>query len=282
MYGRLLIVLTLFSLVCAGVTINIVCNAKPAMLQSQYNLFMLLRLPVLLVVAVGVVSVDAERINFAKLCLAAIVVLEACVVVASVLDPNNEAWFDTVQLVGFVFELLIWSLVFAVGGTHKPSSCIIVALGFGLFALGNAAGSVLGMGLGAVETFLSINLLFAVVPLPTFLLVGERDLDELIAFDSDTSAPESLGQALGGKIAAKQMRVRGGFASKLDAYARVHQLTARESETLRYLAAGRGDNQIAEAMGVSYNTARTHVRNVYAKCGVHGRQELIDVVDRLV
>lgn len=282
MYGRLLIVLTLFSLVCAGVTINIVCNAKPAMLQSQYNLFMLLRLPVLLVVAVGVVSVDAERINFAKLCLAAIVVLEACVVVASVLDPNNEAWFDTVQLVGFVFELLIWSLVFAVGGTHKPSSCIIVALGFGLFALGNAAGSVLGMGLGAVETFLSINLLFAVVLLPTFLLVGERDLDELIAFDSDTSAPESLGQALGGKIAAKQIRVRGGFASKLDAYARVHQLTARESETLRYLAAGRGDNQIAEAMGVSYNTARTHVRNVYAKCGVHGRQELIDVVDRLV
>ena len=57
---------------------------------------------------------------------------------------------------------------------------------------------------------------------------------------------------------------------KLDEYATLHHLTARETETLRYLAAGRGDNQIAESMGVSYNTARTHVRNVFSKCGVHG------------
>ena len=43
--------------------------------------------------------------------------------------------------------------------------------------------------------------------------------------------------------------------------------------------AGRGDSQIAEAMGISYNTARTHVRNVYNKLDVHDRQTLIDVVD---
>ena len=66
------------------------------------------------------------------------------------------------------------------------------------------------------------------------------------------------------------MRVKGGFSAKLDEYATLHHLTARETETLRYLAAGRGDNQIAESMGVSYNTARTHVRNVFSKCGVHG------------
>lgn len=280
LYGKLLVVLTLFALVCAGITINIIGNAQPALLQSQYNLLMLLRLPLLLVVALAVISIDAERINFPKLILGAIVALEACVVVATVLDPNNQAWFDTVQLVGFVFELLIWSFVFAVGGTHRPSSAIIVALGLGLFALGNAVGSVVGMCLGAVVTFVSINLLFAIALLPTFVMVGERDLDELIAFDSDGSAPVSLDQALGGIIAPKPARVKGGFSAKLDEYAKLHQLTARETEALRYLAAGRGDSQIAEAMGVSYNTARTHVRNVYAKCDVHGRQQLIDVVNK--
>lgn len=121
-----------------------------------------------------------------------------------------------------------------------------------------------------MTAFMFVNLLFAVALLPTFVMVGERDLDELIAFDSDTSAPDSLGQALGGKIAPKQVRVKGGFSAKLDEYATLHRLTARETETLRYLAAGRGDNQIAESMGVSYNTARTHVRNVFSKCGVHG------------
>lgn len=148
-------------------------------------------------------------------------------VVATVLDPDNRAWFDTVQLVSFVFEILIWSLVFAVGGTHRSSASIIVSLGLGLFSLGSAVGSVAGVQLGSMTAFMFVNLLFAVALLPTFVMVGERDLDELIAFDSDTSAPDSLGQALGGKIAPKQVRVKGGFSAKLDEYATLHRLTAR-------------------------------------------------------
>ena len=35
-------------------------------------------------------------------------------------------------------------------------------------------------------------------------------------------------------------------------------------------------------MGISYNTARTHVRNVYNKLDVHDRQALIDTVDALL
>ena len=80
--------------------------------------------------------------------------LEACVVVATVLDPDNRAWFDTVQLVSFVFEILIWSLVFAVGGTHRSSASIIVSLGLGLFSLGSAVGSVAGVQLGSMTAFI--------------------------------------------------------------------------------------------------------------------------------
>lgn len=60
LYSKLLFVLTLFALVCGGVTFIVVGNARPSLLQSQYNLLMLLRLPLLLVVVVAVTSVDAE------------------------------------------------------------------------------------------------------------------------------------------------------------------------------------------------------------------------------
>ena len=33
------------------------------------------------------------------------------------------------------------------------------------------------------------------------------------------------------------------------------------------------------SLGVSWNTVRTHSRNIYTKMGVHSRQELIDAVD---
>ncbi len=33
------------------------------------------------------------------------------------------------------------------------------------------------------------------------------------------------------------------------------------------------------SLGISYNTAKGHVRKLYEKCGVHSRQELIDSLD---
>ena len=57
-------------------------------------------------------------------------------------------------------------------------------------------------------------------------------------------------------------------------------LTAREQEVFALLARGRNSPFIQEALGISYNTARTHVRHIYEKCGFHTQQELIDTVDR--
>lgn len=56
-------------------------------------------------------------------------------------------------------------------------------------------------------------------------------------------------------------------------------LTEREGELLLYLARGRTKAYIADALFVSENTVRSHVRNIYAKLGVHTRQELIDLVE---
>lgn len=56
-------------------------------------------------------------------------------------------------------------------------------------------------------------------------------------------------------------------------------LTPREAEALELLAHGRNTQAIQERMVVSRSTAKTHIRNVYAKLEVHSQQELIDAVE---
>ena len=51
-------------------------------------------------------------------------------------------------------------------------------------------------------------------------------------------------------------------------------LTARESEVLERLQAGRSNAQIASELHVSVETVRTHVRSIFRKLGVSSRREL--------
>jgi predicted ATPase/DNA-binding NarL/FixJ family response regulator len=49
-------------------------------------------------------------------------------------------------------------------------------------------------------------------------------------------------------------------------------LTPRELDVLRLVAAGRADREIAEALFISPRTVMAHVRNIFAKLGVHTRK----------
>lgn len=55
-------------------------------------------------------------------------------------------------------------------------------------------------------------------------------------------------------------------------------LTPREMDVFRLLAEGRSVPYIQEKLVVSEGTARTHVKHIYAKLNVHGKQELLDLV----
>ncbi|MGY1643634.1 response regulator transcription factor [Geodermatophilus sp. SYSU D00703] len=53
-------------------------------------------------------------------------------------------------------------------------------------------------------------------------------------------------------------------------------LTDRDVELLRHLAEGRSTAQIAVAMSVTSNTARTRIRRVQGKLAVAGRRQVVD------
>ena len=60
----------------------------------------------------------------------------------------------------------------------------------------------------------------------------------------------------------------------------MEQLTARELEVLRGLAAGAHGKDLAARLGISPNTLRTHVQNIMLKLGVHSRMEAISFARR--
>lgn len=58
--------------------------------------------------------------------------------------------------------------------------------------------------------------------------------------------------------------------------ARSYDLTRREEDVLRLLMEGRTFSEVADELVVSVNTVKSHVRRVYAKMGVAGKQDLLD------
>ena len=59
-------------------------------------------------------------------------------------------------------------------------------------------------------------------------------------------------------------------------------LTQREKDILALLSRGYTANTIANELGIAYNTAKGYIKNVYSKCEIHSRQDVIDFVDMYI
>ena len=75
-----------------------------------------------------------------------------------------------------------------------------------------------------------------------------------------------FGRWIGGRKAA---------ASVPDSFLGDYQITRREAEILRVLVSGRTAGQIGESLFISQRTVEAHLRNVYRKCAVNNRVELM-------
>jgi NarL family two-component system response regulator LiaR len=80
---------------------------------------------------------------------------------------------------------------------------------------------------------------------------------------------EQLGPVL------QELRADVGRAQRRDGPLEV--LTCRERAVLRCLADGRSRAEIADELGLSANTVRTHTNKIFAKLGVHSQLEAVTV-----
>jgi DNA-binding CsgD family transcriptional regulator len=75
--------------------------------------------------------------------------------------------------------------------------------------------------------------------------------------------------------------LRSGCPADAAAPETEHGLTPREQDVLAELAAGRSNAEVADALWVSENTVKTHVRNIYRKLGVTSRAAAVSAYVRV-
>ena len=63
----------------------------------------------------------------------------------------------------------------------------------------------------------------------------------------------------------------------LDTKCAKYDISSREKEIMLLLFKGSQYKEIADKLFISDNTVKTHIRNIYKKCNVHNKVELINL-----
>lgn len=199
---------------------------------------------------------------------------------AFLLIPLLEGSFRqvVVSLVFLVFSVTSSLMVVSCARTARNHSLPPVLV-YGLFAgivyasslVGSAVGLGVGAGRGAGLAELSVVALVAVYVLSLAMAAPRRGRGRRSPGVETGPRPAVSGGAAG--VPETSMEVR--CAAAVERYG----LSAREAEVLSLLARGRDVPYIAEELVISKNTVRSHAKSIFAKTGVHSRQELIDLVE---
>ena len=203
----------------------------------------------------------------------------ACVVVGFLLYvPRvfDVAWTSVVAGVvlgtgGDLARILAYVLLMALA-LRNPASAPGVAL---VVAGINTLGTLVGTVLSDAATVLGADPLayqLLLIGFASTLVVLNLAVPRALAFDEAVREVRAPAAPVVGVpvdvLAAAVADVASSFS-----------LTPRETEALGLLAHGHAAHALQERMGISRNTVKMHVRNVYAKLGVHSQQELIDLVE---
>jgi DNA-binding NarL/FixJ family response regulator len=105
------------------------------------------------------------------------------------------------------------------------------------------------------------------------ILHKSAGLEEITGAMRRLSAGELL---MSPREAMEMMRLASGQRERdRGARAALTSLTPREREVLQVLARGLGDREIAEQLGINWQTAQKHVANVLGKLGVDSRLQAV-------
>lgn len=69
------------------------------------------------------------------------------------------------------------------------------------------------------------------------------------------------------------------FRARVERFASEYGLSAREAEVAEQLLMGRGYARIQKELHIAEGTVNYHTRNIYTKCGVHSKKDLISLFD---
>lgn len=157
--------------------------------------------------------------------------------------------------------MLLWLFLSDVAHHSDRHPYLVFGLGWGLYVGPNYLGWLLArlFGTGSLGLETGVALLWATGVVMAFCLEArDPDVQRVFAELRPKVSPEEF----------------ASIDERCDRLAAERGLTAREADVLKLLAKGRSKSYIAETLFISENTVRGHARRLYAKLGVHTRDEL--------
>ena len=178
---------------------------------------------------------------------------------------NVDITGDAIVLAGYLGLCAAFASLFCASAQLEGTSCALAfAQGFAVLYGGEALGIILANGLDATNSLNTTPYAamatagLAMVCAYVFLFT-ERDFSALSrVVDAAVDNTEDVKKAI----------------------AQAAALSARETEVLSLALRGRTNERIAQELFIAKSTADTHLRRIYSKCGVHSRQELLDLAEK--
>lgn len=225
-----------------------------------------------LVVLGASLRISSERFNFTALYRLITPLIIGCLMLTLVLEPSDQ-WYEALSIGAAwtffrIFTWTLWCYIAARSGTGATR-----AFAFGqiaLTALSTAADALFSSGaLAQTPLTVLVSAVVLVAVLTSALVMNEGNL------------VQALGPAVPADPAdtPRDPKTDAALAAACTACAREQfDFSEREREIATLVLLGNDNAQIVDAIQVTESTLRTHLRNIYAKAGVHSRQELIETL----
>lgn len=183
--------------------------------------------------------------------------------------PDATVVGDVVLAAGFCYlDLVLWSL----------GACLMKNMGLPATWIASCPGAALFFGVvaggGVALAFLNGE------PSPDAPLLASCVACFALAAALFLSSGSNLKYGWGTVRPGESSLAAGDLAGVVKFVATEREVTQRESEVMLLLAQGKSRRAVCEALSVSPDTVKTHVRSIYRKLAVHSQQELIDCLAR--
>jgi DNA-binding CsgD family transcriptional regulator len=265
---RLFICLFLFRLIYGYTLCFGEVNGTPLM-----TIFSIVPIAILAIITLGF----RRRINPDVLYQAsALLIIAGLLLVPIASSVGIHAAISNILAAGVVcFDVVFWFVLVAAAARNPSGSVLVFAWGNGVTAFGIIAGAFVGRATNqllvtdVVITSLVTSVLLFVFIVYVFVVLKRFSFSDTITTITPSTPPVT-------PITSTQL-----LEQSCGCLAQRYGLTPRETEVLVLLARGRNGRFIQNALTVSHNTVKAHVKHIYQKMKVHTHQELVNLLEEV-
>lgn len=227
-----------------------------------------------------------ERLSFTEmLCYSVPLFATGCMVFPFLWSFDSPLSGSMVKCAYTVFQVMFWMILAQRSYDDSRHIYLYFGLYYGLFELATALARLIASGLN--EWFYANALLIWAIACVClwlmalyglfFFLIGSR-----AGMRSDAVREVDVREVAANVECEEDGRSAINFADRLEALCKEYGLSSREQEVLVEAIHGYSMDGIGRKLFISRETVKTHLRHVYLKVGVTGKQQLIEFIDRYV